>query len=44
MYARKDSTDVKITDFGVSKQLIEEKLTLRGTLVGTPVYLAPILW
>jgi serine/threonine protein kinase len=44
MYAKKDTSDIKITDFGVSRQLIEDKLTLQGTLVGTPVYLSPALW
>ncbi|KAM3137058.1 hypothetical protein pb186bvf_010786 [Paramecium bursaria] len=36
----------KITDFGVSKTLYGEKInqSLRNTLVGTPVYLSPVLW
>ncbi|CAD8090312.1 unnamed protein product [Paramecium sonneborni] len=34
-----------ITDFGVSRKLMKEKLpTINGTLVGTPAYLSPILW
>jgi NIMA (never in mitosis gene a)-related kinase len=38
--------DVKVTDFGVSKTLYEQKIqeSMRNTLVGTPVYLSPILW
>lgn len=43
----KDETlKVKITDFGLSKTLIETKIqdSLKNTLVGTPVYLSPILW
>ena len=37
---------VKITDFGVSKQLFEKKLknSMKNTLVGTPVFLSPLLW
>ncbi|CAK94914.1 unnamed protein product (macronuclear) [Paramecium tetraurelia] len=34
-----------ISDFGVSRKLMKEKLpTINGTLVGTPAYLSPILW
>lgn len=41
----KDGFHLKISDFGVSRKLIEEKLSIiPGTLVGTPVYLSPILW
>ena len=38
--------EAKVTDFGVSKTLYEQKIqeSLRNTLVGTPVYLSPILW
>ncbi|KAM3127266.1 hypothetical protein pb186bvf_020634 [Paramecium bursaria] len=39
----KEGLQVKITDFGVSRKLFEEK-TQNGTLVGTPAYLSPILW
>ncbi len=45
MFANKDSFEVKITDFGVSRRLYDEKLSqIAGTLVGTPVYLSPLLW
>lgn len=41
----KEGLDIKITDFGVSRQLLEEKMSLNpGTLVGTPVFLSPALW
>lgn len=36
---------IKITDFGVSRKLLKERLTIiPGTLVGTPAYLSPKLW
>ncbi|CAD8070313.1 unnamed protein product [Paramecium primaurelia] len=36
---------ILISDFGVSRKLMKEKLpTINGTLVGTPAYLSPILW
>lgn len=42
----KDGLEPKITDFGVSKTLLEQNISesLKNTLVGTPVYLSPILW
>ena len=40
-----DSLHIKITDFGVSRRLLEERYrTIQGTLVGTPVFLSPALW
>ena len=42
------TNEVKIADFGVSKALLSEKLSkdynLLNSLVGTPLYLSPILW
>jgi len=37
---------VKIADFGVSKTFEAQQIekTMKATLVGTPVYLSPILW
>jgi len=38
----------KLADFGVSKALSDEKLTksanMNNTLVGTPIFLSPLLW
>jgi serine/threonine protein kinase len=38
----------KLADFGVSKSLSDEKLAkslnMNNTLVGTPIFLSPILW
>jgi serine/threonine protein kinase len=39
-----ESLAIKISDFGVSRQLIEDRSTIQGTLVGTPVFLSPALW
>lgn len=35
--------EVKITDFGCSKHIIDKKMTVM-TLVGTPYFLSPKLW
>jgi len=38
----------KMADFGVSKALTDEKLNrslnMNNTLVGTPIFLSPLLW
>lgn len=43
-----DPITVKIADFGVSKLYANEKmqamLSMQNTLVGTPIFLSPILW
>jgi serine/threonine protein kinase len=39
----KGGKEVKITDFGCSKFLLDKKMTAM-TLVGTPYFLSPKLW
>ena len=37
----RDLKKVKITDFGLAKMLIKKSITLTGTTLGTPYYMAP---
>ncbi len=37
----KDLKKVKITDFGLAKMLIKKTITVTGTTLGTPYYMAP---
>lgn len=39
----KNNNIIKITDFGVSRELLEKKYASM-TLVGTPIYFSPLLW
>ena len=48
LISQQDPIDVKIADFGVSKVFETEKFqaifNMSNTLVGTPIFLSPILW
>ena len=37
----KDLKKIKLTDFGLAKMLIKKSITLAGTTLGTPYYMAP---